>query len=189
MRKTALTLLGSAALLTGCNTVRGAAADVKSVANAFDPNTHYAVCGTYGMLDRSGDGRISRDEWLAYGPAEFASWDANHNGRIGKGEFSRCWYGGGFWNNYNRSNWEPAFAALDLNGDGAITQDEFFSGAAWARLDPTIQASSPPGRGADGLGPRRHVCLANPWLEKAVRQWQLRVASSRQALRSARLPL
>jgi predicted small secreted protein len=136
MRKTLITLLASAAVLSGCNTVRGAAADVESVANAFDPNVHYAVCGTYGMLDRNGDGRISRAEWVAYGPAEFASWDANHNGRIGKGEFSRCWYGGGFWNTYNRSNWEPAFAALDLNGDGVITPNEFFGAATWARLDP-----------------------------------------------------
>ena len=38
MRKTLMTLLASAAVLSGCNTVRGAAADVESVANAFDPN-------------------------------------------------------------------------------------------------------------------------------------------------------
>src|SRR5437868_15501511 len=120
MRKTLTTLMASAALLTGCNTVRGAAADVESVANAFDPNVHYTVCGTYGMLDRNGDGRISRDEWIAYGPAEFASWDANHNGRIGKGEFSRCWYGGGLWNNCNRSSWQPSGDALDVTGAGAM---------------------------------------------------------------------
>jgi predicted small secreted protein len=137
MRKLLIPLLASAAVLSACNTVRGAAADVESVANAFDPNTHYAVCGTYGMLDRDRDGRISRAEWLAYGPAEFASWDANRNGHIGKGEFAQCWYGGGFWNGYNRSNWQPAFAALDLNGDGVITPDEFFSAATWGRLDPS----------------------------------------------------
>ena len=88
------------------------------------------------LVDRNGDGRISRAEWLAYGPAEFASWDLNHNGRIGKGEFSSCWYGGGFATTYNRANWDPAFAALDVNHDGVITPGEFFSGAAWARLDP-----------------------------------------------------
>lgn len=137
MRKSLITVLASTAILAGCNTVRGAAADIESVANAFDPTIHYAVCGTYGMLDRNGDGRISRAEWLAYGPAEFASWDLNHNGRIGKGEFSRCWYGGGFAATYNRANWEPAFAALDLNGDGVITPGEFFSAETWAKLDPT----------------------------------------------------
>ena len=136
MRRTLMTLLASAAVLSGCNTVRGVGADIESVANAFEPGRTYAVCGSYGVLDRNGDGRISRAEWLAYGPAEFASWDLNHNGRIGKGEFSSCWYGGGFYSGYNRANWEPAFAALDLNGDGVITPNEFFSAAAWARLDP-----------------------------------------------------
>jgi predicted small secreted protein len=136
MRKVLMTLTASAALLAGCNTVRGVGSDIESVANAFDPGRTYAVCGSYGLLDRNGDGRISRAEWLAYGPAEFASWDTNRNGRIGRGEFANCWYGGGFYSGYNRANWQPAFAALDLNGDGGITPNEFFSGTAWARLDP-----------------------------------------------------
>jgi predicted small secreted protein len=136
MRKIMMTLLASATILGGCNTVRGVGSDIESVANAFDPGRTYAVCGSYGLVDRNGDGRISRGEWLAYGPAQFASWDLNHNGRIGQGEFSSCWYGGGFYAGYNRSNWQPAFAALDLNGNGSITPNEFFSGAAWARLDP-----------------------------------------------------
>ncbi|MES2137035.1 MAG: EF-hand domain-containing protein [Pseudomonadota bacterium] len=137
MRRTLLTLLTSAAILTGCNTVRGVASDIESVANAFDPARTYPVCGSYGLIDRNGDGRIGRDEWLAYGPAQFASWDLNHNGRIGPGEFANCWYGGGFYPNYNRADYRTAFTALDVNGDGYITPDEFFSGAAWARLDPT----------------------------------------------------
>ena len=62
MRKALMTCAATAALLTGCNTVRGAAADVESVANAFDPNRTYAVCGSYGLIDRNGDGRISRAE-------------------------------------------------------------------------------------------------------------------------------
>ena len=36
MRKTWITLLASAALLGGCNTVRGAARDVNSVANCTE---------------------------------------------------------------------------------------------------------------------------------------------------------
>lgn len=137
MRKSIIALLASAVALTGCNTVRGVAADVESVATAFDPARTYAVCGSYGLIDRNGDGRISRDEWTGYGGAAFAAWDANRNGHIGPGEFANCWYGGGFWNSYNRADWRPAFTALDLNSNGSITPDEFFSGTAWARLDPT----------------------------------------------------
>ena len=69
MRNTLMALAASTALITGCNTVRGAAADIESVANAFEPGRTYTVCGTYGLVDRNGDGRISRAEWLAYGPA------------------------------------------------------------------------------------------------------------------------
>lgn len=130
-------LAASAAILAGCNTVRGVASDINSVADAFDPGRTYAVCGTYGLVDRNGDARISRAEWLAYGPAQFASWDMNHNGRISQGEFANCWYGGGFVGTYNRANWQPAFGALDVNHDGVITRNEFFSAAAWTALDPS----------------------------------------------------
>ena len=136
MQKTIIALLASAAVLTGCNTVRGVAADVESVATAFDPARTYPACGTYGLIDRNADGRISRDEWTGFGGSAFAAWDANGNGRIGEGEFANCWYGGGFWNTYNRSDWRPAFAALDLNSNGSISANEFFSATAWARLDP-----------------------------------------------------
>jgi predicted small secreted protein len=136
MRKLTLGLLASAALLAGCNTVRGVASDIEAVADAFDPARTYAACGTYGMVDRNNDARIGRDEWLAYGGGAFASWDGNGNGRIGRGEFANCWYGGGFATTYNRQNWQPAFDALDVNNDGVITANEFFSATAWARLDP-----------------------------------------------------
>ena len=118
MRIPALSLLASAALLSGCNTVRGVGADIEAAANAFDPARTYSMCGSYGLVDRDKDGRISREEWLAYGGAAFASWDTNGNGRIGQGEFATCWYGGGFATTYNRANWQPAFDALDVNHDG-----------------------------------------------------------------------
>lgn len=137
MGKCLTVLVASTAILAGCNTVRGVAADVESVATAFDPAHTYPVCGSYGLIDRNGDGRISRDEWTGYGGATFAAWDTNHNGRIGPGEFANCWYGGGFYPSYNRADYRTAFAALDLNGDGYITPNEFFSTTAWARLDPT----------------------------------------------------
>ena len=137
MRKTLIALLASTAVLPGCNTVRGVAEDIESVATAFDPARTYPVCGTHGMIDVNNDGRISRAEWTAYGGASFAAWDTNRNGRIGEGEFANCWYGGGFARTYNQTNWRPAFTALDLNANGTITPDEFFSATAWARLDPS----------------------------------------------------
>lgn len=136
MRKLVVTLLASTTLLTACNTVRGVAGDIESVANAFDPRRTYTVCGTHGMIDRNNDGRISRAEWTRYGGSAFAAWDLNRNGRIGQGEFANCWYGGGFAASYNRANWRPAFNSLDLNRDRVITPGEFFSAAAWRRLDP-----------------------------------------------------
>jgi predicted small secreted protein len=136
MRKLAITLLASATMLAGCNTVRGVGRDVESVAEAFDPGHTYATCGSYGLIDRNGDGRISGEEWNAYRAAAFAAWDANGNGRVGQREFANCWYGGGFWSSYNRPNWRPAFDAFDLNRDGFITADEFFGTSAWSRLDP-----------------------------------------------------
>ena len=137
MRKLCIALLASSALLAGCNTVRGVAGDIESVANAFDPGRTYRVCGTYGLIDQNKDGRISRAEFQGFGSAAFRAWDANGNGRIGNGEFATCWYGGGFAATYNQANWQPAFASLDLNGDTFITPNEFFSDAAWARLDPS----------------------------------------------------
>jgi predicted small secreted protein len=137
MRKILIASLASAAMLAGCNTVRGVGRDVESVADAFDPGRTYATCGSYGLIDRNGDGRISADEWNAYRGGAFAAWDANHDGRVSQREFSNCWYGGGFWGSYNHANWRPAFDSFDLNHDGWITADEFFSTASWARLDPS----------------------------------------------------
>jgi predicted small secreted protein len=135
MRNTMVILLASASLLGGCNTVRGVAADVDSVAVAFDPARTYAVCGSYGLIDRNGDGRIRHAEWNDYRGGAFAAWDANGNGRISQGEFANCWYGGGFYPTYNRADWRPAFNAFDLDNSGAISPSEFFSTGAWTRLD------------------------------------------------------
>lgn len=136
MRKLVVTLLASATLLAGCNTVSGFGEDIQTVAEAFDPTRTYPACGTYGMVDRDNDGRISRAEWTAFGGGAFAAWDINRNGRISQSEFANCWYGGGFASTYNQANWRPAFASLDINADGVVTAGEFFSASAWARLDP-----------------------------------------------------
>ena len=136
MRKwTALCLLSSAAMLAGCNTVRGAAADVASVATAFDPNRTYAVCGTYGPIDRNADGRISTDEWNNYRTAGYSFWDTDRDGRISQSEYANCWYGGGFYTTYNRAAWEPSWRAFDVNNDGWLSADEYWGTAAWSAYD------------------------------------------------------
>ena len=128
-------LLATAAILSGCNTVRGIGSDVQSVATAFDPNATYATCGSYGLIDRDGDGRISTAEWNGYRTSGYASWDANHDGRISRAEYANCWYGGGFYGTYNRANWEPSYTAFDANGDGYLSSNEYWSSTAWSQYD------------------------------------------------------
>lgn len=127
-------MLASAALLAGCNTVRGAAADVESVAAAFDPNATYPRCGS-AVIDANADGRISTAEWNAYRTGGYASWDANGDGRISRAEYANCWYGGGFYQTYNRATWEPSYRVFDTNGDGYLSADEYWSASAWAQYD------------------------------------------------------
>ena len=134
MRKFIAPLLLVSAL-GACNTVRGAATDVASVANAFDPNRTYAACGTYGPVDKNGDGRISRAEYDAYRAGAYRSWDTNGDGRISQAEYANCWYGGGFYTNYNRAAYLPSYSAFDRNHDGYLSADEYYNGAYWASLD------------------------------------------------------
>ena len=131
---TAACLLASAAVLAGCNTVRGAAADVASVAYALDPTKTYPRCGTV-VVDANADGRISTTEWNLYRTSGYAAWDANGDGRISQMEYSNCWYGGGFYTTYNRAEWAPSWQAFDANGDGYLTSDEYWSTTAWSQYD------------------------------------------------------
>ena len=134
MRKFIPVLLVASAL-AGCNTVRGVGADVASVANAFDPARTYAVCGSYGPIDANNDGRISQAEWNAYRAGAYRYWDVNGDGRIDATEYSNCWYGGGFYNNYNRASYTPSYSAFDLNHDGYISADEYYNAQYYASLD------------------------------------------------------
>ena len=131
---TAVCLLASTATLTGCNTVRGAAADVNSVVAAFDPNATYTPCGSV-VIDANADGRISTSEWNNYRTAGYSYWDANRDGRISQAEYANCWYGGGFYPTYNRATWEPSYRAFDTNGDGYLSNEEYWSSSAWSQYD------------------------------------------------------
>lgn len=135
MRKLIVTLLAGTALLTGCNTVEGVGEDIQSVAVALDPNATYEPCGTYGSMDRDNDGWVSASEWNAYRAGAYGYWDMDRDGRVERDEFGRCWYGGGFYANYDRAAWEANWRAFDANGDGWLSNDEYYSAAAWARLD------------------------------------------------------
>jgi predicted small secreted protein len=135
--RTSITLgiLASAALLAGCNTVRGVSSDVASVAAAFDPNATYQTCGSYGPIDHNGDGRISSAEWNDYRAGGYSYWDADHDGRISRAEYANCWYGGGFYSTYNRANWEPSYGVFDTNHDGFLSADEYWNAQAYGSYD------------------------------------------------------
>ena len=131
---TAACLLTSAAFLAGCATVEGAARDVSSVVAAFDPAATYTPCGS-ARIDADADGRISTAEWNNYRTAGYTYWDANRDGRISRAEYANCWYGGGFYDKYNRATWEPSYRAFDANGDGWLTSDEYWGTTAWSQYD------------------------------------------------------
>jgi hypothetical protein len=121
-------LLASAAAISGC-AVTPAAAPV-AVANAD-------VCGTYGYVDINNDGFISGDEWNTYRTRSYADWDLNHDGRVSRSEFERCYRGGGFYRTayYNPDYWTNYWSAFDANGDGYLSADEYWSANAWSQID------------------------------------------------------
>jgi predicted small secreted protein len=128
-------LLAGSAALAGCNTVEGVGEDIQSAANALDPNATYPACGSYGMMDRDNNGYVSQAEWNAYRTGAYGAWDMNGDGRISRNEFGSCWYGGGFYNDYDRTAWDHYWTSFDANRDGYLSANEYYSAAAWARMD------------------------------------------------------
>ena len=126
MRSFALiSLMATAAALSGCVTYP-------------DPPPAAVVgpCGTYGYVDMDNDGLVESHEWTAYRAGAFPAWDADRDGRIERDEFMRCWRAGGFVRTgHDPDAWSHYWAAFDANGDGWLTGDEYWSAAAWARLD------------------------------------------------------
>lgn len=96
-----------------------------------------SVCGTYGYVDINNDGFISGDEWNTYRTSTYSYWDVNGDGRISRSEFENCYRGGGFYREayYNPGYWTNYWTAFDANGDGYLSNDEYWSAAAWARVD------------------------------------------------------
>ena len=124
MRHLALiALMGSAAALAGCATTAPVAAG--------------GICGTYGYVDINNDGMISGDEWNIYRTSAYTGWDVNQDGRISRSEFENCYRAGGFYRDpyYNADYWTNYWTAFDANGDGYLSNDEYWSATAWTRAD------------------------------------------------------
>lgn len=118
-------LATAAASLAGCTT-----APVATAAST-------GVCGTYGYVDVNQDGFISGDEWRTFGTKTYGFWDANHDGRISRSEFENCYRAGGFYSAgyYNPNYWTNYWTAFDVNGDGYLSADEYWSPSVYAKID------------------------------------------------------
>lgn len=117
------TLLGSAAALSACATAVPVAAN--------------NVCGNYGYVDVNNDGMISGTEWNTYRTTTYNYWDTDRDGRISQSEFSNCWRAGGFYREayYRPDYWNHYWSAFDTNGDGYLSNEEYWSASAWSRVD------------------------------------------------------
>lgn len=95
------------------------------------------VCGNYGYVDVNNDGFISGDEWNTFRAKSYGDWDIDHDGRVSRSEFERCYRGGGFYRTayYNPDYWTNYWSAFDANGDGYLSNDEYWSAAAWNTID------------------------------------------------------
>ena len=126
MRKLALSaLLATSAALAGCATVPATTA------------AGSGVCGTYGFVDANNDGFVSGDEWNTYRTSTYSFWDTNADGRISRSEFENCYRAGGFYREayYNPDYWTNYWTTFDANGDGYLSNDEYWSSTAWTRAD------------------------------------------------------
>ena len=128
MRKLALSaLLASTAALAGCATMP---AEPIPVANT-------AACGNFGYVDVNNDGQISGAEWNTWRSGAYTYWDVDKDGRVEEAEFEQCWAAGGFYREpyYQPAQWTYYWNAFDVNRDGWLTGDEYWSAATWARID------------------------------------------------------
>lgn len=95
------------------------------------------ICGIYGYVDVNSDGMITGTEWNTFRTGAYAAWDINADGRVDRGEFESCWRAGGFYRDpyYDPTHWTYYWSAFDANGDGYLSNEEYWSAAALARID------------------------------------------------------
>lgn len=87
------------------------------------------ACGT--RLDTNKNGMIEETEYLSFKFA-FDDWDTNDDRSVSADEFRRCWGSVG-----NAEGVTGGLALFDQDGDGTLSQEEFFAGdrfAEFARL-------------------------------------------------------
>ena len=155
---------------------------------------HESVSELFAALDTDGDGKISREEFIAgfdkleaemepeaeaAAAATFAAVDADKSGKLDLEELLSALAAAG--DDADRAEVEALFKRLDVNGDGAITMEEWRAGHSGgglrARLDAAMkrgQLSLPPpdeddepepeGKDEDG------VPLAAKQAAKAIRE-------------------
>lgn len=83
-------------------------------------------CGT--RLDANQDGMVQEAEYNSFGFA-FDNWDVDDDYRISPAEFQRCW------DVVASGSAEPVFRAFDEDGNGFLSQEEFFSNEEFHRWD------------------------------------------------------
>ena len=130
-------LLAGTAALSACATTGVPMTRAEANAHLASTGTAGAVCGTYGLMDRDGNGHISRAEWDAYRTGAYTGWDANHDGRISRAEFQNCYAANGFYGPtyYNSAYGTNYYSAFDPTNTGYVTSDGFFNDKTFDTMD------------------------------------------------------
>ena len=130
-------LAATTALLAACTTVDAPATRAEANAGLATASSAGAVCGTYGLMDRDGNGHISKAEWDAYRTGAYTGWDSDHDGRISRAEFNNCYASNGFYGPaYYKSDYASNYySAFDPGNTGYVTADDFFGDKSWVAID------------------------------------------------------
>ena len=94
------------------------------------------VCAT-GSIDANNDGAVTAAEWNGWRTNGFGYWDINNDNRVDRSEFQSCYMAGGFYPStyYNPGYWNYSWTTFDVNHDGYLTADEYWSAQAWTSVD------------------------------------------------------
>jgi hypothetical protein len=130
-------MVAATAALSACTTYGTPMTRAGANAHLAAATSAGAVCGTYGLMDRNGDGHVSKAEWDAYRTGAYSAWDTDHDGRIDRAEFERCYAANGFYapKYYNGAYGSNYYSAFDPNKTGYISTDDFFNDRTFDMMD------------------------------------------------------